>query len=116
MIGTQSSLPHFGGVFLFIKKVGIFMLIRFFMLIFAIIIFYIGYYLYAHRSTDFMMLKPTTNNLLSRSLNVVGKMLMIVSVLTLVLGMTGNSILILVALVLGIFSTTGTLLFLLKFL
>jgi hypothetical protein len=92
------------------------MLIQLFMFIFAIIIFYIGYYLYTHRSTDFMLFKPSTNKLLSQSLNVVGKILIGISVITLLLGITGNTVLILIALVLGIFSTTGTLLFLLKFL
>ncbi|CCG90376.1 hypothetical protein [Pediococcus pentosaceus] len=86
------------------------------MFIFAIIIFYIGYYLYTHRSTDFMLFKPSTNKLLSQSLNVVGKILIGISIITLLLGITGNTVLILIALVLGIFSTTGTLLFLLKFL
>ncbi|ABJ68340.1 hypothetical protein GBO89_02895 [Pediococcus pentosaceus] len=92
------------------------MLIQLFMFIFAIIIFYIGYYLYTHRSTDFMLFKPSTNKLLSQSLNVVGKILIGISIITLLLGITGNTVLILIALVLGIFSTTGTLLFLLKFL
>lgn len=92
------------------------MLIQLFMFIFAIIIFYIGYYLYTHRSTDFMLFKPSTNKLLSQSLNVVGKILIGISIVTLLLGITGNTVLILIALVLGIFSTTGTLLFLLKFL
>lgn len=92
------------------------MLIQLFMFIFAIIIFYIGYYLYIHRSTDFMLFKPSTNKLLSQSLNVVGKILIGISIITLLLGITGNTVLILIALVLGIFSTTGTLLFLLKFL
>lgn len=92
------------------------MLIQLFMFIFAIIIFYIGYYLYNHRSTDFMLFKPSTNKLLSQSLNVVGKILIGISIITLLLGITGNTVLILIALVLGIFSTTGTLLFLLKFL
>ncbi len=92
------------------------MLIQLFMFIFAIIIFYIGYYLYTHRSTDFMLFKPSTNKLLSQSLNVVGKILIGISIITLLLGTTGNTVLILIALVLGIFSTTGTLLFLLKFL
>lgn len=92
------------------------MLIQLFMFIFAIIIFYIGYYLYTHRSTDFMLFKPSTNKLLSQNLNVVGKILIGISIITLLLGITGNTVLILIALVLGIFSTTGTLLFLLKFL
>lgn len=92
------------------------MLIQLFMFIFAIIIFYIGYYLYTHRSTNFMLFKPSTNKLLSQSLNVVGKILIGISIITLLLGITGNTVLILIALVLGIFSTTGTLLFLLKFL
>ena len=92
------------------------MLIQLFMFIFAIIIFYIGYYLYTHRSTDFMLFKPSTNKLLSQSLSVVGKILIGISIMTLLLGITGNTVLILIALVLGIFSTTGTLLFLLKFL
>lgn len=92
------------------------MLIQLFMFIFAIIIFYIGYYLYTHRSTDFMLFKPSTNKLLSQSLNVVVKILIGISIITLLLGITGNTVLILIALVLGIFSTTGTLLFLLKFL
>lgn len=92
------------------------MLIQLFMFIFAIIIFYIGYYLYTHRSTDFMLFKPSTSKLLSQSLNVVGKILIGISIITLLLGITGNTVLILIALVLGIFSTTGTLLFLLKFL
>lgn len=92
------------------------MLIQLFMFIFAIIIFYIGYYLYTHRSTDFMLFKPSTNKLLSQILNVVGKILIGISIITLLLGITGNTVLILIALVLGIFSTTGTLLFLLKFL
>ncbi|MCT1176070.1 hypothetical protein EFL85_04630 [Pediococcus pentosaceus] len=92
------------------------MLIQLFMFIFAIIIFYIGYYLYTHRSTDFMLFKPSTNKLLSQSLSVVGKILIGISIITLLLGITGNTVLILIALVLGIFSTTGTLLFLLKFL
>lgn len=92
------------------------MLIQLFMFIFAIIIFYIGYYLYTHRSTDFMLFKPSTNKLLSQSLSVVGKILIGISIVTLLLGITGNTVLILIALVLGIFSTTGTLLFLLKFL
>ncbi len=92
------------------------MLIQLFMFIFAIIIFYIGYYLYTHSSTDFMLFKPSTNKLLSQSLNVVGKILIGISIITLLLGITGNTVLILIALVLGIFSTTGTLLFLLKFL
>ena len=92
------------------------MLIQLFMFIFAIIIFYIGYYLYTHRSTDFMLFKPSTNKLLSQSLNVVGKILIGISIISLLLGITGNTVLILIALVLGIFSTTGTLLFLLKFL
>ena len=92
------------------------MLIQLFMFIFAIIIFYIGYYLYTHRSTDFMLFKPSTNKLLSQSLNVVGKILIGISIITLLLGITGNTVLILIALVLGIFSPTGTLLFLLKFL
>lgn len=92
------------------------MLIQLFMFIFAIIIFYIGYYLYTHRSTDFMLFKPSTNKLLSQSLNVVGKILIGISIITLLLGITGNTVLVLIALVLGIFSTTGTLLFLLKFL
>lgn len=92
------------------------MLIQLFMFIFAIIIFYIGYYLYTHHSTDFMLFKPSTNKLLSQSLNVVGKILIGISIITLLLGITGNTVLILIALVLGIFSTTGTLLFLLKFL
>lgn len=92
------------------------MLIQLFMFIFAIIIFYIGYYLYTHRSTDFMLFKPSTNKLLSQSLNVAGKILIGISIITLLLGITGNTVLILIALVLGIFSTTGTLLFLLKFL
>lgn len=92
------------------------MLIQLFMFIFAIIIFYIGYYLYTHRSTDFMLFKPSTNKLLSQSLNVVGKILIGISIITLLLGITGNTVIILIALVLGIFSTTGTLLFLLKFL
>ena len=92
------------------------MLIQLFMFIFAIIIFYIGHYLYTHRSTDFMLFKPSTNKLLSQSLNVVGKILIGISIITLLLGITGNTVLILIALVLGIFSTTGTLLFLLKFL
>lgn len=92
------------------------MLIQLFVFIFAIIIFYIGYYLYTHRSTDFMLFKPSTNKLLSQSLNVVGKILIGISIITLLLGITGNTVLILIALVLGIFSTTGTLLFLLKFL
>ncbi|MFA9354312.1 hypothetical protein [Pediococcus pentosaceus] len=92
------------------------MLIQLFMLIFAIITFYIGYYLYTHRSTDFMLFKPSTNKLLSQSLSVAGKILIGISIITLLLGITGNTVLILIALVLGIFSTTGTLLFLLKFL
>ncbi|KRN48752.1 hypothetical protein IV86_GL000999 [Pediococcus pentosaceus] len=63
-----------------------------------------------------MLFKPSTNKLLSQSLNVVGKILIGISIITLLLGITGNTVLILIALVLGIFSTTGTLLFLLKFL
>ncbi len=88
------------------------MLIQLFMFIFAIIIFYIGYYLYTHRSTDFiythrstdfMLFKPSTNKLLSQSLSVVGKILIGISIITLLLGITGNTVLILIALVLGIF-------------
>ncbi len=94
MNATKSSLPHSGGVFLYIKKVGLFMLIQLFMFIFAIIIFYIGYYLYTHRSTDFMLFKPSTNKLLSQSLNVVGKILIGISIITLLLGITGNTVLI----------------------
>ncbi|WP_235016207.1 hypothetical protein [Pediococcus acidilactici] len=63
-----------------------------------------------------MLFKPTSNSLLSSSLRVIGILLMIVSLLTLIAGISSNTPLIVAGLVLGIVSTTGTLLFLLKFL
>lgn len=92
------------------------MLIRLLMLIFAIIVIYIGYYLFSHRLINFMMFKPESNSVLSRSLNLIGKSLMVIGTIILLLGLSGNTIAVLFGLILGIFSTTGTLLFLLKFL
>ncbi|WP_057802458.1 hypothetical protein [Pediococcus stilesii] len=92
------------------------MIIQLLMSIFAIIVVYIGYYLFKHRVVDFMMFKPSTTPLLSKSLNFIGKLLMGIGIIILLLGLTGNTFAILVGLILGIFSTTGTLLFLLKFL
>ena len=92
------------------------MLIPGLMVIFSLIIFYIGNYLYRHQHRDFMLFKPTSNSLLSSSLRVIGILLMIVSLLTLIAGISSSTPLIVAGVVLGIVSTTGTLLFLLKFL
>jgi hypothetical protein len=92
------------------------MLVHILMFIFSLIILYIGFYLYSHRTKDFMLFKPTTNSVLSTTLSLFGKVIMIIGIITLILGFFDNSVTILAALVLGIFSTTGTLLLLLKFL
>ncbi|MEE6658279.1 hypothetical protein ACWYVZ_03250 [Pediococcus acidilactici] len=92
------------------------MLIPGLMVVFSLIIFYIGNYLYRHQHRDFMLFKPSANPLLSSSLRIIGILLMTVSLLTLIAGISGNTPLIVTGLVLGIVSTTGTLLFLLKFL
>ncbi|WP_232621113.1 hypothetical protein [Pediococcus acidilactici] len=63
-----------------------------------------------------MLFKPTSNSLLSSSLRIIGILLMIVSMLTLIAGISSSTPLIVAGLVLGIVSTTGALLFLLKFL
>ncbi|MEE6710853.1 hypothetical protein PS410_01440 [Pediococcus acidilactici] len=92
------------------------MLIPGLMVVFSLIIFYIGNYLYRHQHRDFMLFKPSANPLLSSSLRIIGILLMTVSLLTLIAGISGNTPLVVTGLVLGIVSTTGTLLFLLKFL
>ena len=67
------------------------MLIPGLMVIFSLIIFYIGNYLYRHQHRDFMLFKPTSNSLLSSSLRVIGILLMIVSLLTLIAGISSST-------------------------
>ena len=91
-------------------------LIKSLMFILSLIIIFIGFYLRKHQKQDFMLFKPNQTKGLPEILNTLGIVLMITGVIVLILGIMGNTYILLAAMVFGILITTSCLLFLIKFL
>ncbi|WP_353990137.1 hypothetical protein ABVF11_02655 [Pediococcus argentinicus] len=91
------------------------MLIKLLTSLFALIILFVGYYLYSHRQTDFMLFKPSSNPVLSGVLKNTGRILIGIAILCFILGLMGNTYLVLAALFIGMIATTSVLLTLMRF-